>query len=249
MGGVVVGRSIPCFRDVVQFGSACLLTFEPTYGSIQQMGGSNMSAAKTELRNECVRLRVEERLSYRDIQVRTGASKGSLSGWLKGHPLTDEEKSASLRRNGPAWNKGMRKYKIGESAISRMTRCSHLDGNQKSKVAEAAVLLRLCANGCSVYGSPFDGDASDWVVQTPRGRLFRVQVKLAFRAGQGMPVVNLRTSGSKRKYKKEECDFMVGYDLHADEAHVFSWDDIRGYSSAVSASDESREAWDKVLRV
>lgn len=43
------------------------------------------------LRDNCIRLRVRERLSYGEIRKLTGASKGSLSFWLRGYPLTKEE--------------------------------------------------------------------------------------------------------------------------------------------------------------
>lgn len=43
------------------------------------------------LRDKCIQLRVRERLSYGEIRQLTGASKGSLSFWLRGYPLTKEE--------------------------------------------------------------------------------------------------------------------------------------------------------------
>ena len=43
------------------------------------------------LRDSCIQLRVRERLSYGEISKLTGASKGSLSFWLKDYPLTKEE--------------------------------------------------------------------------------------------------------------------------------------------------------------
>lgn len=54
---------------------------------------SNHRSANVEvsLKDECLRLRREERLSLKEIKSRTGASQGSLSNWLKDDPLTDDE--------------------------------------------------------------------------------------------------------------------------------------------------------------
>lgn len=51
-----------------------------------------MEIAKPELKAEAVRLRLEKRLSLREIETITGAARGSLSLWLKPDPLSDEEK-------------------------------------------------------------------------------------------------------------------------------------------------------------
>ena len=52
-----------------------------------------MANEKTELAQEAIRLRVEERLSLREIAEMTSASKGSLSVWLKPYPLTGRAQS------------------------------------------------------------------------------------------------------------------------------------------------------------
>ena len=53
-----------------------------------------MGIAKPELKAEAIRLRVEKRHSLREIETITGAARGSLSAWLKPHPLTEDEKKA-----------------------------------------------------------------------------------------------------------------------------------------------------------
>ena len=60
-----------------------------------------MVAAKTELKAACIRLRVEERMSLREIAEYTGASKGSLSAWLKPYPLTKDELRGRRRKPPP----------------------------------------------------------------------------------------------------------------------------------------------------
>ncbi len=56
-----------------------------------------MAAANKELAQEAIRLRVEQRLSLREIAAQTGAAKGSLSAWLKPYPLTAEERRLRQR--------------------------------------------------------------------------------------------------------------------------------------------------------
>jgi len=54
-------------------------------------------------REEAVRLRIEEQLSFGEISRRLGVSKGTLSRWLENLPLS-EERLLELRRAG--WTKG-----------------------------------------------------------------------------------------------------------------------------------------------
>lgn len=54
--------------------------------------------AKDRLRERCIALR-REGLSYADIAERTGASKGSLSLWLRNIPVTDEQRRNLLIRH------------------------------------------------------------------------------------------------------------------------------------------------------
>ena len=118
-----------------------------------------MPKIKTELKRECVRLRVEERLSYQDIQKRTGASKGSLSLWLKGYPLTETEQKTSFRKHRNC----TRKSRGEKSKFYTMIEEKNTSRLSKARIAEAAVLFRLCLHGMAVFGSPFDGDRADCV--------------------------------------------------------------------------------------
>ncbi len=56
-----------------------------------------MSGAKPDLKAKAIRLRIEDRLSLREIATITGAAKSSLSLWLKPHPLTEEEKKSRAK--------------------------------------------------------------------------------------------------------------------------------------------------------
>src|SRR5262245_14101520 len=130
--------------------------------------------AKPEIKAECIRLRVEERLSLRDIHSRTCASKSSLSSWLKPYPLTAEEKKP--RMQAPPLTQ--RYMPPPEAELSRTVRSNGLNNLQVAKVSEAAILLRLLAQGFNPFGSTFDGDRSDWLVEVPSsGRVWKIQVK------------------------------------------------------------------------
>lgn len=64
------------------------------------------------LREQAMRLRLQEELSYSEIKKRLGVPKSTLSYWLRDHPLSDE-KVLELHRKG--WTKGetaREKYRI-----------------------------------------------------------------------------------------------------------------------------------------
>jgi hypothetical protein len=208
-----------------------------------------MPAAKTELRNECVRLRMEDRLSITEIQERTGASRGSLSYWLKDIPLTDDE---IKRRFEKREHRGQRRKDVGaESEINQIVRESNLSGGKVAKVSETAVMLKMLARGYNVFGSMFDGEKADWIVETQSGKILKIQVKTTTRGQHGLPFVNLTrgvNNGCRQvrsRYVKGDFDFMIGYDLFTDVAYVWSWDDVDHLKSAVSICDDAKERWDK----
>ena len=60
-----------------------------------------MGVAKPELKAEAIRLRQQERLSLRQIAALLGASKGSLSVWLRSYPLTQAERKRRNNSAGP----------------------------------------------------------------------------------------------------------------------------------------------------
>lgn len=202
-----------------------------------------MGNLKLELKEECLRLRVEESKSFLDIVALTGVSKGSLSAWLKPYPLPDvlvkERQKAVVRYRTPKKDRGE------ESSIHRVVKHNGLTPLQLSKVAEAAVMLRMLSHGFNVFGSVFDGDRTDWVVEvSSTGKVWKVQVKLASR-GQGMPLVSIR-DGRHRRYNTGDFDFLVGYDLFTDTAYVWSWAEVSHLKTAVAITDDAEERWDKL---
>jgi len=112
-------------------------------------------------------------------------------------------------------------------------------------------MLRMLTRGYSVYGSFFEGDRADWIVQVGQ-RLWKIQVKSTTLDRSGPPRVTLRRavsskSGPKR-YMKCDFDFIVGYDMRSDTAYVWSWNETRHLRVSVATHPEAREAWHKLQR-
>jgi hypothetical protein len=213
-----------------------------------------MSAAKPELKAECIRLRIEERLSLKEIHRQTGASKGSLSAWLRPHPLTEEERREKFQKRNSRGGGSPKKDRGVESDIHRIVRMNKLDGVQVAKVAESAVLFRLVIWGFNPFGSSFDGDRTDWLVEIPKtNSIVKIQVKSTCQQKLGLPIVELRHGGNRKKgcyrYQKGDFHFIVGYDLYTDTCYIWSWAEVEHLKTAVTVCPEARERWDKLVQV
>ncbi len=207
-----------------------------------------MPKVKAEAQAEAMRLRLEERKSVREIASILGVSKGSVSRWLRGHPLTEQE--IATRQNRTQRWKAPKKDRGVESKFYLAVKGEDLTRQRKMKIAEAAVLFRLVLHGFVVYGSMFDGDKTDWLVESGDGRAVRIQVKWARDSKKyGLPQVSLIcTEGHNqaRRYMDGEFDFIVGYDLLTDTAYVISEEEARQHKTRITISDEYAERWDKL---
>lgn len=122
--------------------------------------------------------------------------------------------------------------------------------HQKAKIAESAILFRLCLHKLIAFGAAFDGEKSDWLVETENG-IKKLQVKWIRVGNKGERYVKLQcTEGHNktRRYKEGEFDFIIGYDLYSDTAYVWSWSEVSHLKSAVGIQEAAAERWDK-LRV
>ena len=202
--------------------------------------------AKPQLKAEAVRLRVEERMSLREIHNTTGASKGSLSVWLKPYPLIQSEK---IKRTKHPFTRP-RKSRGEQSKFHSMIAPETLTKLQKAKIAESAVLFRLVLLGFIPFGSVFDGDKVDWMVEVPEtGRIVKLQVRWLREAKHGLPPLGLRcTEGhnTSRRFKRTDFDFIVGYDLFTDVAYVFAEKEVSQRKACVTITPSAAEAWDKL---
>jgi len=204
--------------------------------------------ANKTLQETCVRLRIDQRMSLREIQQSTGAPKGSLSTWLKAYPLTPAEKAQRIQE-GSRKPRGTRKDRGEESWLHQLA-VQGLTPAEKGRVAETAVLLRMVLNKFRVFGAKFEGEKADWVVEVPEtGRIWKVQVKSTSRTKVGLPVVLLTCSeghSHRRRYRAGEFDFLVGYDLFTDTAYVWSWAELETQKCTVTIVPEAAEAWGKL---
>lgn len=204
-----------------------------------------------QVRDQALALRTEEHLSLREISKRLKLPKSTLSLWLKDHPLPKGTAKRRMSEAGQASSKARRAKSY--QATAQRSNLHQLLGDrkptraQKARISEAAVLVRLAVMGWEVYGSPFDGDKFDWVVDTGL-RLVKVQVKTTYLQSMGSPVVRLQCAdgrGKSRRYREGELDFVVGYDLFTDTAYVWSWAEVRDHAT-ISVTPEAAERWDKL---
>ena len=207
-----------------------------------------MAYPKKELSQEAIRLRVEERLSLREIAGVTGAAKGSLSGWLKPYPLTEEERGQRQRtakRYVPLKKDRGEVSKFYQAAAGR-----EMSRSEKGKIAEATVAFRLAVHGFTIYGSMFDGDKVDWIVEVPgTGKIYKIQVRWARAHPNGLPYINLVCSvghSLQKRYAEGDFDFIVGYDFYSDTAFVYSAAEVAALRATVSMNWDHAERWDKL---
>jgi len=199
------------------------------------------------LRQRCIRLRVEGRLSLREIADATGAAKGSLSAWLRPYPLTEAEvraRRSRVRYVQPKKDRG-EVSKYWSEAVAGFTRA------QKGKIAELAVGFRLAAQGFEIYRTMFSGDKTDWLVVVPEtGKQWRIEVRwVKVDPKGGLPNISLLCRGGvgkNRRYTDDEFDFIVGYDLYSDTAYVFSNAEVSHIAVKVAVRKEAAERWDKL---
>lgn len=212
-----------------------------------------------ELKEECIRLRVEERLSLSEIQKVASVSQGTLSVWLRPYPLTELELSERAKQTGKTtvpWNK---KERGTESWISRAMDRSALSSRAIGSLAECAVMTRALAHGIEVYKSVFDCAMVDVVFHTPSNKLWKIQVKTArLKNTSSQPIVGVthaaRVQGGtgkvqpRKRYEAHEFDFIVGYDLYTDICYVWSFEETKHHKFAITISSDAAERWDKILQ-
>jgi hypothetical protein len=203
-----------------------------------------MKTIPTEVKQEAIRLRVEERLGIDEIRRLTGLSVGTLSMLLREYPLSSEEvqdkMSQSSRRNNP-----LRKYRPNLSKVAEMMAGQTLSTAQKGRAAEAAVAFRLAMLGYDVLRNMFEGSRVDFTVTRPGSdKYIRLQVKWAKRGIQGRPFFDTRNGehGKVRRMSRETCDFVVAYDLETDTAFVIPVEKCEQVLSK-SCDEEYAEAW------
>lgn len=188
-------------------------------------------------------------MSYGEIKELTSANKSTLHYWLRDYPLTEKEKKGKSLANRPKIKKPY-KDRGQESKYHKMVGKRKLTRLEKGKISETAILFRLCINGFITFGSMFDGDKVDWLVEIPqKKKILKLQVKTVKKMRNGLPTVSLTCIKGHNEivlYKKGDFDFIIGYDLFTDIAYVFSWNEIKNYKSQIAIRPENAERWDKL---
>ena len=207
-----------------------------------------MPGPNPELTQEVVRLRVENRMSHREIAAETGASRSSVSTWLRPYPLTEDE--LSLRRSTAKRYTPPKKDRGEASKFYLAVNAAELTRQEKAKIAEAAVAFRLVLHGFAVFASPFDGDKADWIVQVPNTRkIHKIQVRWARAGLNGLPYIGLKSTighNVQQRYGENDFDFIIAYDLFSDTAFVYSSQEVSSLKATVSINWECAERWDKL---
>lgn len=204
-----------------------------------------MANAKPELRAECVRLRVEEHLSLKEISARTGAAQGSLSVWLSGYPLPPAvraAKSQAARIRSGATQARKRAERLADVWHPSWLTCPDaLSPAAKARISEAAVLFRMALLGWVPLAPVFDSERVDWYVELPDHHIVRIQVKWVKQRGRVVRTV--RSNGVP--YVAKDMDFLVGYDFDTDSCYIWTFHELQG-SVCRAPSPEAREAWHKI---
>ena len=133
-----------------------------------------MRGVKNEvLKTECVRLRVDERMSLPQIHQLTGAPKGSLFMWLKSYPLTAEEKTA--RHHAGCLTRKINKRKTVDPAI-RGAR-PDLSKANLGAAAQQMICARMMMAGVQLFRPMIEDTPIDLLVLTSTGTALKCQCK------------------------------------------------------------------------
>ena len=181
--------------------------------------------------NECIRLRQEERFSLSDISSSTGVSKGTLSVLLRPYPLSAEEHYERQSR-GAATARSMRKTTIASeqrklqppSDIYKLSSVLNLSTVQKARIGETMVMYRLALLGIHSVISDLGSGPYD-VIASHGGKICKIQVKTRFNeTNKNIQVTLIRKKSQTLSYRYAETDFdfMVGYNVYADEVFILS---------------------------
>jgi hypothetical protein len=206
-----------------------------------------------ELKKECIRLRIEDHLSFNEIFKKSGVAKGTLSALLKNYPLSKKVVKEKIVAGLIKLNKMRNKrepFFLEESKYYKMIKPESLSRHDKAKIAESAILFRLCLLKFIVYGSPFDGDKADWLIENQNnlGKTKRIQVRWVKQGKMGLPLISLVCieHGKQKRFQKGDFDFIVGYCLKNDTAYIYSYKETEHLKTAISVSEKATEAWNKL---
>ena len=207
----------------------------------------------SDLKAKAIELRVNGRKSFGEISDEIGVPKGTLSAWLKDHPLSREElKVRYTSRNSASEGPSDNTVLVMGSESKFHLEHQDLSPHQMGKLAEAAILFRLTLHGFRVFRAVSDGDRTDFIV-LEGGKCLKLQVKcVKEQAKGGLPLVKLwHVEGfqKQKRYTEVEVDFIIGYWLYNDTAYVYSMKELEGKLAVKAITLDGAEAWNKLRNI
>ena len=214
------------------------------------------------LKKQAVDLRVIHRYSLEKIATELNISQSTASKWLKEYPLTQEEIKERNILNGQMLAEHLKTSgsslrfsqvdKNENTIVSKLSNNQTYSSNQKGKIAESAVILRLTLSKYDIYKSFFDGDKFDMLVANDNYKIIKLQVKWCGGAKNGQKYIKSRCSNgrnSARRYTKDELDFFIGYDIESDTCYIYPAEEKYLSKTYITVDSDHAERWDLLQTV
>lgn len=183
-----------------------------------------------------------------EIVAELDVPKSTAHYWTKDIRLPDLHERRSKSATEANKKRGTWRNKAIESKFSKSIDRTKLTRADKGRIAEAAVLFRLALHGLDVAQPVFGGSKSDWLVRNASGTLMKIEVRYArLNKRHGRPYISLRCSDGRnktRRYRSDEFDYIIGYDLYTDTAFIYSSKELEDNATAVAMDDEHAEKWE-----
>lgn len=201
------------------------------------------------VKKEAIRLRVEEELSLSQISEKLKIAKSTCSNILKAYPLSKERALELNNRTKKTTDLSRNIYDLPNSKFTSFADHSKFTTNQKGRVAELAVRLRLSILGIETYINEFDGSKYDGIIRVGDD-IKKIQIRWARKESKSRnSSVKLTKSDGRKNHKtytENDLDFLFAYDFLTDSVYVYSYEDIRGLKNAISMKKECLEAFHKL---
>ena len=202
---------------------------------------------KATRKEEAIRLRVEQRMSFKEIATATGVSKASLSLWLKGHPLTEEElakRKADKDTSQVGKTLRVKKSKEELEGLRPKFKLMGLPPKRIGEISEAVVVAELIKRGFEVLRPVGDSLRYDLAIDY-EGRIYRVQVKTGRTDGDTVTFSACSTDGYRsmmgadNAYKTYEgqIEWFASYVPEVDQVFMFPIQEATKFSITLRITD------------
>lgn len=215
----------------------------------------NVQKQYADLEQQAIHMRTIERLSEPQIVKKLGIGKNTIREYLREIPLSKDEIKQKIVEGmieaGSAFEDSEgnvvfnKRSDRGESSKAFSLVRGELTKRRKGQIAESAIRWKLSAHDLDGYFSDYDTAELDGIVVSSRtGKTSKIQIRYAKESRKGLPSASLVRSSDKVKYSKENCDFLIAYDLYQDKAYIYPIEELEQFSSFVSICPQSEERWE-----